>query len=492
MEKNTDIGYWRASIVVFQEYEPTRREIHFLGIVGIGLLFVGGMTITIGSGPAPSRVRPKQSNTGERKTSMLSRPEKPDCLDTPGLNWRPRADRWIAVWIARADLVKRGFAPKTATLWKGLRPTADEWKTISSACIRLQNEMLEWSQARSIELDPLRLFDDTIDSLIAIYLNDPDSPFQGRRYRVKLSYESRLRTISATVGKVRISSLTFRDFKRWYESYRKPLKEGGGVRVGRAHMLMTQLRVLFSYGDLAKLPGCKEVRETLAKMEFTAPKKRETFVTAEQAIAIRLEAHRQGLPSIALAQAIMYELMVRQKDVIGEYVPMDEPGVSAVLHHRRKWLYGITYEEISQDLILTHRLSKSLRGRDAINDPAAGKIESFDLKAYPMVMDELQHIQRGSGPLVVRESTDRPWDSKSFNRAWRKIANTVGIPKNVQNRDSRAGGITESLDAGAEPDMVRRHAGHSQIGTTMIYSRNSLQAKAEVVELRLKKRSKAK
>jgi hypothetical protein len=255
--------------------------------------------------------------------------------------------------------------------------------------------------------------------------------------------------------------------------------------------MMTYIRIVISFGKLVGLTGCKEARETLSELEFQVPKRRTTFITAQQATDIRAEAHRRGLPSVALVQALMFELMIRQKDAIGEMIPASEPGISDVTHHGKKWLYGIRWSEISDDMILTHRLSKSLRGRDAVLDPTAGKTEAFDLRAYPMVMEEMQHVPHRTGPLVICERTGRPWDHKYFATIWRQIANAVGVPSNVQNRDSRAGGVTEALDAEANPDQVRRHAGHSQIGTTMIYSRDSLEAKNNVQELRVKNRPKA-
>jgi hypothetical protein len=45
-----------------------------------------------------------------------------------------------------------------------------------------------------------------------------------------------------------------------------------------------------------------------------------------------------GRPSITLAQAFQFEVMLRQKDVIGEWAPGSEPGVSAVTHAGQKWL----------------------------------------------------------------------------------------------------------------------------------------------------------
>ena len=64
------------------------------------------------------------------------------------------------------------------------------------------------------------------------------------------------------------------------------------------------------------------------------------------------------------------------------------------------------------------------------------------------------------------------------------------IPKHVQNRDSRAGFITEAFDSGAIPDQIRRSAGHSQLSTTMGYARDSLAARNNVTQLRVKNRPK--
>src|SRR6185312_14279942 len=233
----------------------------------------------------------------------------------------------------------------------------------------------------------------------------------------------------------------------------------------------------------------KDARETLSKIEFPMPKRRTVFLTTQQVIAIRAKAHEMGYPSIALAQVLMFELMIRQKDAIGEMIPMSEPGLSDTGYGGKKWLMGIHWNEISDTLILTHRLSKSLRGREAIMDPGAGKTEVFDLKVYPMVMEELQHVTHKTGPLVICEHTGRPWDHKYFATIWRKVADAAGIPKHLQSRDSRAGGITEGRKSGATLENLRHHAGHSQVSTTAGYDRSDLETKNNVQQLRVKNRT---
>jgi len=62
------------------------------------------------------------------------------------------------------------------------------------------------------------------------------------------------------------------------------------------------------------------------------------------------------------------------------------------------------------------------------------------------------------------------------------------IPDNVWNRDSRAGGITEALGAGAQLDDARQHAGHAETRTTQRYNRDTLAKTRRVAELRVASR----
>jgi hypothetical protein len=55
-----------------------------------------------------------------------------------------------------------------------------------------------------------------------------------------------------------------------------------------------------------------------------------------------------------LAQALQFELMLRQKDVIGEWVPDSEPGENDIHHDGRKWFRGIRGDAIDGDMILRH------------------------------------------------------------------------------------------------------------------------------------------
>lgn len=244
------------------------------------------------------------------------------------------------------------------------------------------------------------------------------------------------------------------------------------------------------------MPGCERHSR---RDEDSNIKGRKTIVNDEQVNLIRAEAHRIGRPSIALVQALQDGLIVRQKDVIGEYIPISDPGTSDVIDGQWKWVIGFRWEELDEKMSLTHRLSKSIRGREAVADLDEGKSKTWLLPLYPHIMEELASLAGipvarltrdklpASGPMVVAEHSGRPWIGKVFTEKWRDLATAVGIPKNVQNRDTRAGGATDAERKGADLEQVRQGLGHSKPATTRIYARAEDEATADIAIIRFGK-----
>jgi hypothetical protein len=429
------------------------------------------------------------------------KPIKPEGMETPGLVWQRRSKRqgkkiikrptdpYVGYWVCRDDIVDRGYSLKTQRLWPPadrpyVMPTGEDWEDISASCERLQSEMLAWANGSipvGQDFDARRMFDGTFGSLVDIFLNDPDSPFHKNRFHTRKTYRSRVLNLKRMIGLARITPLepngpkiTFRDFNRWAENWSKPKKEGGSPRPGRAHGYMSFVRILLSFGAVSELPRCEVLHSTiLSKMEFKTPKKRTQIVNREQAVAIIAEAHRRAEHSIAFAQAMMFSFMVRQKDVVGEWIPIAEPGLSSVIHHGMKWMSGFTWEEIESG-VLDHRLSKSLRGRDAVADPAAGKPLRFTLALHPLVLAEIDRIpvEQRCGPMVKAEHSGLPWNPKVFAAHWREIARAASVPDEVQNRDTRAGAGTEAKKLGATREDIRPAFGHAKVETSDIYLRD--------------------
>ena len=356
-------------------------------------------------------------------------------------------------------------------------PSPEEWDNIAHWCVIYQVQAQPELVARDDE------FEGTIGGLSRIYQTHRHSPFNKLRKDAKRNYTYLLSQLERTIGRVAVLGVTFNDIIDWQEKY----AEGGYKQ--RAVKMIGILRRVISFGALV-LPeeaGCLKLVTMFQLMKnkkllLDDNARRESYVTAAYAQAIITKAHEAGYPSIALAQALQYECGLRQKDVIGEWLDRDT------------WAMGLRWEEINAHWVVRHRLSKSLHGLAAIEDPKAGKTSIFDLKLCPLVMVELKDamtVRPLRGPLIICEATGRPWDPRYFRRVWRKIADAAGVPAAVQNRDSRAGAATEARGGGAPMDDIRGTLAHNDVATTEIYTRDQLDRFRRVQELRLQYRRRA-
>ncbi len=443
-----------------------------------------------------------------------AKPKVPADLSVPGLIYRLRRRGWVLSWSPRSDLMERGYQGRTARLWPSdttplqqSEPTRAEWEVISAWCVRYHAEQLLWARG-GVETDPLSLFDGTVGSLVEIYQKHKKSPFNKLRYEASLTYFGQLNALKAAIGKVRVTSITFDRLTDWQAEFAQD-EDGGKPKKARSAALIWQLKAIITFGCLV-LPessGCPAVRDIFsvmaeAKMMGGGSRTRKAYMTAAQCRLLCATAHAAGHHSIALEQAFAFELGVIQKDVIGEWVPRAWPGITDVVWGTRKWMIGMRWEEIDQNLILAHRLSKSVRGRDNVMDPEAGKTKAWDLTACPMIMDELRRIAGkaeftrddlpASGPLIICErrygGEQRPWTASAFRQRWRALATKAGIPTSIQNRDSRPGAATEADLAGAQREKTQRMLGHSKAATTEIYLREEVEAHREMARLRNEKR----
>jgi len=401
---------------------------------------------------------------------------RPHVHDAPGLTWRQRKGGWEARWRARSDVVARGYRPKIVALWLGLELSETDAEKIRTKCQFNQGEMLAWARGGGPKPQE---FDGTLRSLISCYQTDPDSTYHKLRTRTRMNYDSRLRRVSTEHGIELVQNIRARQVKRWHEGWR-----GESNRVVAAHQMIAILRIVCRFGaTMLEDEDCLRLAALLGQMRFPSHRPRNQAITAEQVIAFRRAAHEAGLPSMALGQAIQFECTLRQKDVIGEWVPLSaKEGISPVIDGNDKWLRGITWQEIDKNLILRHVTSK--KQKEVV----------IDLRLAPMVMEELQQFQElpSSGPVLVCEITQRPWRTATWRMHWRKIARKCGIPDGVYNMDSRAGAITEATLAGAPIEHVRHAAAHSQVSQTADYARGQEEKVANVMRLRIEHRNKPK
>jgi hypothetical protein len=326
-----------------------------------------------------------------------------------------------------------------------------------------------------------RRYNRTLGSLAEHFLASPASPIVKRklRYSTRRYYRVMCLRIIDEIGTWRIGKITASDFAQFHEA-----RVANG-KIAMAHAVMGMLRTLATFGKTyLNCDECRAMSELLRGMRFQMAKPRTETLTAEQAIAVRRMAHQMGRPSIALGQAFQTDGAMRQKDVTGERVPGDEPGDGIPCKDGTKSQRGILWEEIGEDLVLRHKTSK------------VGKLFQMPLVDAPMVMEELRimlglegdaaitrDMLPASGPILISELHNEPYNQNEWRRSWRKIATAAGIPRNVFNMDSRSGTITRWLVAtNGDLDAVRIAATHSNVATTQRYSRAHAERTAKVMQ----------
>jgi hypothetical protein len=279
-------------------------------------------------------------------------------------------------------------------------------------------------RARKPHKDEVQVAKGTLVSLVHRYRNDQRSPYRKLHYRTRLNYDSLIKRIIDDYGDQKLAELKAQQIQRFYEDW---IEDG---KIAMARSLITMLRMLLGFGaTVLEDRECERLSVVLHKMRFAMAKPRsKERLTAEQADKIRAMAHKMGRPSLALAQALQFDLMLGQKDVIGEWVPQNEPGPpSDVIEGNLKWLRGLRWSEIDQNLMLRHPTGQR------------GKEIKANLRVAPMVMQELGLLAERptTGPMIICEFSGAPWTSAEFRRWWRKLADACGIPKTVFNMDSR-------------------------------------------------------
>jgi integrase len=369
--------------------------------------------------------------------------------DRPGLQRRGGALYWVAPKKAR----QLGFEPRTVRLH-----FAEDDPALADRCVDLQQQVAAWL-AGQIEERRSIPFLGTIASLIRVYQTDPESPFHSLEESTQESYRGGQRLIERTVGARMLYALDGRDFRRWHKGW-----AAEGAHITRAYNAVTQLRVLLSFGIICGFRDCKRLKDILSEMRFENPSPREEFITLDQAVAFIAKAHEMGEPALALAQALQFEAMLRQSDVIGQWSAAG------------RWK-GLLWNHI-RDGVLDMKTSKT--GARAV----------VDLREYPLAKAELDRVpsERRIGPVILDPRTGEPFKKRSFSRRWREVARAAGIPDHVWNRDSRAGGVTEGGDAGASIDDLQQHASHANRQTTARYNRKTLEKTTRVARLRVQRR----
>jgi integrase len=388
----------------------------------------------------------------------------------PGL----RFDGDRPIWRASKPAVKAGYPVKSVNL----ASLAGDPRLLRERCEKLQREMLEWISDG--DRRPIR-FDGTFLTLLDVYQTDPKSTYFGLKHSSRAPYDVYIRMMRAEIGRCRLDRTDGVDVKDWFDAWAKAVEPGGPRQLGKAHMAIAVLKAALTFGIMRRLPGCAEFRVVLDAMKGKLPGMRSrTFVlTADQVTAARAAAREAGEPRAALSYAIQFEGMVRQWDVKGQWLPLNDQAPSAVIYKGKKWI-GPTWANVDENMILRFTPTKT-------ENTTAPEI-LIDLRICPMVMEELQDVPQSArkGPLIVDQRKGRPYSEDRFNEVWRAAAKAAGIPAGVWNRDLRKSGSTEARAADAKTDDVKKILGHTPQSpvTAKVYDQAALEAHRRIVTAR--------
>lgn len=369
----------------------------------------------------------------------------------------------------------------------------------NAKCRALTSELKAWLADRGLGAPPI--YDGTLKSLIRMYQTTKGSGYLAVKSNTREMYDHSLSLLEKDCGMRRLEKVTGLDIRGWYEHFKEPAedtpkqalkreklaKEGvilppNGERIRRAYQCMQLLRIVINFGVVANITECFRLKIVLETMEFHVPRGRIEQITFEQAKAICDVAIGKGLHSIALAQALEFELTLRQIDVIGRWEKSEDYRDGGILDRGQRWRDGLLWSHLDANGILTKPTSK-----------VDGVVAEHDTMQYPFLREMINHVpmEKRMGPMIVSEATGLPYRRRYFSDVWRECADAAGVPKTVWNRDSRAGGITEGSDAGADLEHLRHHANHQNSATTQRYNRKTLEKTRNVAQLRIAHRGAA-
>lgn len=376
----------------------------------------------------------------------------------PGLIVRHRKTTTTKYWIAaNVSRLAKGYEPQTIRL----PPDAAD-DEIKRLCHEYTESLHRWLSGQETQT---QIYTGTIASLCSLYARHPYSPVNGVKENTADSYRDSMKIISQTVGARLVRKVVGVDIVRWYTNWRAPAFPGGPERLKRAHQAISVLRMILRFGAACGHAECGRLDDEIANLRFERSRPRQSAITYEQVKAFIAAALEQERPYMAIGVAAQFETMLRQKDIIGEY-------------RGDRWTGRFTWENIPGGLF---RMETSKTGTPA----------KFDLTLYELLWPLLQAVPQAERTgAIVKGHDGQGIKEGRYRKLFRQIATQAGIPAHVWNMDTRAGGVTEALEAGADIGQVSRAATHSKEAMTARYAREVAQPIAEVAEIRKARRVK--
>lgn len=314
------------------------------------------------------------------------------------------------------------------------------------------------------------IYDGTIGSLAHWYFNS--DPYRELKPNTQLDYKRHLKPLLDGKSAKLIEDITGADVVRWF----KELQEGRSRTT--AYTMISVFKAVVSFGAAEGKEECAKLRGMLTAARFKKGERRQSCLTREQVQAFNAAAIEYGRPSMALGLTLQFELGMRQRDVIGEWVRAT--GADGIRdHENRRWGNGLTGMLFDNNGHMVKRTTKT-----------GSKIE-HSIDDHPELAAMVRPIleRNRGGPLVINEATGVPYKAAKYREFFRRIARKAGIPDDVWSMDARAGAITEALESGATIEDTRAFVGHTDAKTTRTYNRSVRQQSSRVARRRLERRN---
>jgi hypothetical protein len=209
------------------------------------------------------------------------------------------------------------------------RPDSEASARVRAALIKFASDSITGIIAVGAGAPPLRVGADnaskfgTVSRLVEVFKNDPRSGYSRLKLGVRKHQDWLYAKIELEVGGLQLHEITIDDVMGWYARW-----SANGKRIASGYAFIDRFRALVRFGArTAEDKDCIRLSGALSSSEFpTRGGRKPRRITAAQADAIRALAHKKKLSSIALAQAFQFDLKLFYGQVIGEWLPLTEPG----------------------------------------------------------------------------------------------------------------------------------------------------------------------
>lgn len=309
--------------------------------------------------------------------------------------------------------------------------------------------------------------------LIGRYLSDPYSDFGSVRPQTREGYRKVLARIEGAIGEVLLAETDYTRLMEWQRMMRTNGRSDSYIK-----KWFTHLGLALSHGVKIEADHCQRIATVRSKMRISGGTNREVFATYDQVRAIVSAADAKGMPHISLAILLRFELALRGTDVYGQWEPA-EGRKGGIQHNGKLWVDGITWDMIDPDVMrIVKVISKTRKSMPAP--------QRFDLDQLPGIRKRLLDLPSRVGPVIICPD-GMPPRSDLVTKTFKRLVRELGLPEDLQLRDTRSGAITEAAGV-ADPYMVRNMAQHTQMGTTDRYVRARDNDTSAVIQLRQKGR----